>query len=180
MTLGQWNIFSTMCTWNTMTVYKKQFEIPDHHRPFLEESLAVWLKMGVVQKSDSLSNSPVFCEPKKDGMVWELCKTFANSTKNHTWTKTQWRPNMRALETIANLNQQSFLLLTSHPDFGKCLYTKSQKEFTLMTGRYTLSFMKNICQHKEEVLQWVTDNNMKVNLAKSHLGSQKLHTWVSD
>jgi hypothetical protein len=48
-------------------VFRKQFKIPDAHGPFLEESLANWLKLGVVQKSDSLYNSPVFCVPKKGG-----------------------------------------------------------------------------------------------------------------
>ncbi len=48
-------------------IYMKQFEIPDAHRSFLEESLADWLKLGVVQKSDLRYNSPVFCVPKKGG-----------------------------------------------------------------------------------------------------------------
>ena len=52
-------------------VYRKQFKIPDAHRPFLEESLAEWLKLGVVQKSESLYNSPVFCVPQKEAMVSE-------------------------------------------------------------------------------------------------------------
>ena len=44
-------------------VYRNQFKIPDAQRPVLEESLAEWLKLGVVQKSDSLYNSPVFYVP---------------------------------------------------------------------------------------------------------------------
>ena len=46
-------------------VYRKQFKILDTHCPFLEESLADLLKLGVVEKSDSLCNSPIFCVPKK-------------------------------------------------------------------------------------------------------------------
>ena len=46
-------------------VDRKNFKIPDAQRPFLEESLAKWLKLGVAQKSDSLYNSPFFCVPKK-------------------------------------------------------------------------------------------------------------------
>ena len=48
-------------------MYRKQFKIPDAHKPFLEESSAEWLKLGVVQKSDRLYNSPLFCVPKKGG-----------------------------------------------------------------------------------------------------------------
>jgi hypothetical protein len=57
-------------------VYRKQFKIPDAHRPFLEESLAEWLKLGVVQKSDSLYNSPVFCVPKKGGNGYRIVQDF--------------------------------------------------------------------------------------------------------
>jgi phenylacetate-coenzyme A ligase PaaK-like adenylate-forming protein len=49
-------------------VYRKQFKIPDK-QPFLEESLAEWLKLIIAQKSDSLYNSPVFCVPKKEVVV---------------------------------------------------------------------------------------------------------------
>jgi hypothetical protein len=48
-------------------VYGKQFKIPDAHLPFLEESLVNWLKLCIVQKSESLYNSSVFCVPKKGG-----------------------------------------------------------------------------------------------------------------
>jgi hypothetical protein len=42
-------------------VYIKQFKIPDAHRPFLEESLADRLKLGIIQKSDSLHKSRFLC-----------------------------------------------------------------------------------------------------------------------
>jgi hypothetical protein len=54
-------------------VYRKQFKIAD---AFLEESLAEWLKLGVVQKSDSIYNSPVFCVPKKGGSGYRIVKDF--------------------------------------------------------------------------------------------------------
>jgi hypothetical protein len=47
-------------------VYREEFKIPEAHQPFLEESIADWLKLGIVQKPDSLYNSPVFCMPKKE------------------------------------------------------------------------------------------------------------------
>ncbi len=56
--------------------YRKQFKIPDAHRPFLEESLTEWLKLGVVQKSDALYNSPVFCVPKKGGNGYIIAQDF--------------------------------------------------------------------------------------------------------
>ena len=57
-------------------VYRKQFKITDAHRPFLEESLAEWLKLGVVQKLDSFYNSPLFCVPKKGGHGLRIIQYF--------------------------------------------------------------------------------------------------------
>jgi hypothetical protein len=56
--------------------FRKQFKIPDAHRPFLEESLADWLKLGIVQKSDSLYRSPVFCDPEKGGNEYRIVQDF--------------------------------------------------------------------------------------------------------
>jgi hypothetical protein len=53
-------------------VYKKQSHILDVYRTFLEESLADLLKLGVVQKSGLLYNSPVFCVPKKSGNGYRI------------------------------------------------------------------------------------------------------------
>jgi hypothetical protein len=58
------------------TIYQKQFKILDAHRPFLEELLAVWLKLGVVKKSVSLYKSPVFCVPKKGGNRYRIVQDF--------------------------------------------------------------------------------------------------------
>ncbi len=48
-------------------VYRKQFKIPEAHQNFIEATLDEWLKLGVVKRSNSLYNSPLFCVPKKQG-----------------------------------------------------------------------------------------------------------------
>ncbi len=45
-------------------VYRKQFKIPEAHQNFIEATLDEWLKLGVVKRSNSLYNSPLFCVPK--------------------------------------------------------------------------------------------------------------------
>jgi hypothetical protein len=73
---GVKNIFHKIHLKDNEPVYRKQFKILDAHRPFLEESLAEWLKLGVVKKSDSLYNSPVFCVPKKGGNEYRIVQDF--------------------------------------------------------------------------------------------------------
>jgi hypothetical protein len=72
------NFFHKIHLKDNKSVYRKQFKIPDAHRPFLEESLAEWLKLGVVQKSDSLYNSPVFWVPKREETDTESFRTSGN------------------------------------------------------------------------------------------------------
>ena len=50
-------------------IYRKQFKIPDSHREFLQNQVTDWLKLGIVSRTNSLYNSPVFCVPKKDGSL---------------------------------------------------------------------------------------------------------------
>jgi hypothetical protein len=46
-------------------VCKKQFKIPEAHQNFMESTLEEWLKLGVVKRSNSLYNCPLFCAPQK-------------------------------------------------------------------------------------------------------------------
>ncbi len=48
-------------------VYQKQFKILEARQTFIEATLDEWLKLGVVKRSNSLYNSPLFCVPKKQG-----------------------------------------------------------------------------------------------------------------
>jgi len=45
-------------------VYRKQFKIPEAHQTLIEATLDEWLKLGVVKRTNSLYNSPLFCVPK--------------------------------------------------------------------------------------------------------------------
>jgi hypothetical protein len=48
-------------------IFGKQFNLPEAHTQFIEQSLDEWLKLGVVRQSNSPYNSPIFCVPKKQG-----------------------------------------------------------------------------------------------------------------
>jgi len=46
-------------------IFRKQFNLPEAHTQFTRQSLVEWLKLGVVWKSNSPYNLPIFCVPKK-------------------------------------------------------------------------------------------------------------------
>ena len=57
-------------------VYRKQFKIPEAHQSFIEATLNEWLKLGVVKRTNSLYNSPLFCVPKKQRSRLAHCSRF--------------------------------------------------------------------------------------------------------
>ena len=60
------NFFHKIHLKDNEPVYPKQFKIPDAHRPFLEESLAEWLNIGVVAKIRfALQQSSILCPQKR-------------------------------------------------------------------------------------------------------------------
>jgi hypothetical protein len=48
-------------------VYIPQYRLPDTHKIKLEQQVDEWLKMGIIQPSNSKYNSPIFVVPKKNG-----------------------------------------------------------------------------------------------------------------
>ena len=61
-------------------VYRKQFKIPDAHNDFISKTINEWLKLGVVGRSQSMYNSPIFCVPKKNGYGLRIVQDSENST----------------------------------------------------------------------------------------------------
>jgi hypothetical protein len=67
---------------NDEPFYQKQFKIPKAHHQFIKQTLEEWLKLRVVQISDLLYNSPIFCVPKKQGQGLRIVKDFRELNQN--------------------------------------------------------------------------------------------------
>jgi hypothetical protein len=57
-------------------IYRKQFKLPKMHDQFIKQTLDERLKLGVVQKTRSPYNSPIFCVPKKQGQGLRIVQDF--------------------------------------------------------------------------------------------------------
>jgi hypothetical protein len=57
-------------------IFQKQFNLTEAHTQFIEQTLDEWLKLGVVRRSNSLYNSPIFCVPKKQGQGLRIVQDF--------------------------------------------------------------------------------------------------------
>jgi hypothetical protein len=89
-------------------VYRKQFQIPNAHKPFLEENITEWLKLGVIQRSQLLYNSPVFCVLKKDG-------------------------SLRIVQDFRELNKHSYMDKYSMKEINECIGDIGRAKSTIFT-----------------------------------------------
>ena len=70
------NFFHRIVLKDDGPVYRKQYQIPEAHTSFIEETLTEWLKLDVVRRSQSMYNSPTFCVPKKTGQGLHIVQDF--------------------------------------------------------------------------------------------------------
>ena len=66
---------------NTEPQYIKQFKIPDIHRVMLEQQVK-GLKLGIIQRSNSKYNIPVFVVPKKEPGQFRFVQVFCKLNQN--------------------------------------------------------------------------------------------------
>jgi hypothetical protein len=48
-------------------VFSHQFQLPADHLKLIQENVSGWLQAGIIERSRSLYNLPIFCVPKKEG-----------------------------------------------------------------------------------------------------------------
>ncbi len=97
-------------------VYWKQFKILEAHHHFIEPTLDEWLKLGVVKRSNSLYNSPIFCVPKKQGQGLRIVQDFRELNQSSHIDKYSMKEIMEWIGNIGRANSTIFTTL----DLASC------------------------------------------------------------
>jgi hypothetical protein len=105
-------------------VYVKQFKIPDAHREQIEKHMTEWLKLGVVQPSRSIFNSPIFFVAKKNGGLQLVQDFWALNAQTHT-DKYSMKDVSECIGEISRSGSTIFQPSTSLQDSGKCCSSPS-------------------------------------------------------
>ena len=113
-------------------VYRKQFKIPDAHKPFLEENVNEWLKLGVIQRSQSLYNSPVFCVPKKDGTL-RIVQDFRELNKHSYMDKYSMKEINECIGDIGKAKSTIFTTLDLTSGFWQMPLSEESRHTTAFT-----------------------------------------------
>ncbi len=118
---------------NEDLVYREQFKIPEAHHQFIEQTLEEWLKLGVVQRLDSLYNSPIFCVPKKQGQGLRIVQDFRELKQNLHIDKYSMKEITECIGDIGRANSKIFSTLDLTSGFWQMKLDKKSQPLTAFT-----------------------------------------------
>jgi len=118
---------------NDDPVYRKQFKIPEAHHHFIEQTLEEWLKLGVVRRSDSLYNSPIFCVPKKQGQGLRIVQDFRELNQNSHIDKYSMKEITECISDIGRANSAIFSTLDLTSGFWQMKLEEKSQPLTAFT-----------------------------------------------
>ena len=96
---------------NDDPVYRKQFKIPDAHSDFISQTIDDWLKLGVIRRSSSMYNSPIFCVPKKNGVGLRIVQDFRELNAHSHIDKYSMKEISECIGEIGRANSTIFTTL---------------------------------------------------------------------
>ena len=114
-------------------LYIKQFKIPDVHRKMLEEQVREWLKLGIIQRSNSKYNSPVFIVPKKEPGSFRFVQDFRQLNQNSLDDKYCMKDVNECIGEIGRAGSTIFSTLDLTSGFWQMPLSKSSQQYTAFT-----------------------------------------------
>ena len=115
---------------NNDPVYIKQFRIPDVHREIIEGQVKEWLKVGVIQKSNSKYNCPIFLVPKKDSGAFRIVQDFRKLNANSLVDKYSMRDVTECIAEIGKAESSIFSTLDLTSGFWQLPLDEKSRQYT--------------------------------------------------
>ena len=118
---------------DTEPLYIKQFKIPEIHRKMLESQVKEWLKLGIIQRSNSKYNSPVFVVPKKEPGQFRFVQDFRKLNQNSLDDKYCMKDVSECIGEIGRAGSTIFSTLDLTSGFWQMPLEKASREYTAFT-----------------------------------------------
>jgi hypothetical protein len=114
-------------------IFRKQFNLPEMHTRFIEQTLDKWLKLGVVRRSNSPYNSPIFCVPKKQGQGLRIVQDFQQLNQHSHIDKYSMKWINECLGDIGRANSSIFSTLDLTSGFWQMKLEPDSQPLTAFT-----------------------------------------------
>ncbi len=100
---------------------------------FIEATLDEWLKLGVVKRTNSLYNSPVFCVPKKQGQGLRIVQDFRELNNHSHIDKYSMKEITECIGDIGRANSTIFSTLDLTSGFWQMQLDEKSQPLTAFT-----------------------------------------------
>ena len=114
-------------------IFRKQFNPPEPHTQFIEQTLDEWLKLGVVRQSNSPYNSPIFCVPKKQGQGLRIVQDFRQLNQHSQIDKYSMKEINELIQDIGRANLSIFMTLDLTSGFWQMKLEPESQPLTAFT-----------------------------------------------
>jgi hypothetical protein len=100
---------------------------------FIEQTLDEWLKLGVVKRSNSLYNSPIFCVPKKQSQGLRIVQDFRELNQNSHIDKYSMKEITECIGDIGRADSTIFTTLDLTSGFWQMQLDEDSQKLTAFT-----------------------------------------------
>ena len=114
-------------------VYQPQFPLKPDHQAFIENTLEDWLKLGVVRKTRSLYNSPIFCVPKKNGQGLRIVQDFRGLNAKTKMDKYSMKEISECISDIGRAGSRIFTTIDLTSGFWQMPIDERDSHLTAFT-----------------------------------------------
>ena len=113
--------------------YKGQFRLAFDQLQLIKDNVVGWLKAGLIERSNSKFNSPVFCVPKKEGQGLRVVLDYRQLNHKSIPDKYSIRTIDQCLEEIGQANSKIFSCLDLTNGFWQLSLAENARPYTSFT-----------------------------------------------
>jgi hypothetical protein len=114
-------------------VFSPQFRLPAEHLKLIQENVAGWLQAGIIERSRSPYNSPIFCVPKKEGQGLRCVLNYRRVNASSFSDRYALRTIDECLETVGRAGNKVYSALDCSSAFWQLKLRPSELSFTAFT-----------------------------------------------
>ena len=114
-------------------VYTQQFRLPHEHLKVIKDNVMSWLKVGIIEKSNSKFNSPIFCVPKKGGNELRVVLDYRKLNMKSLPDKYSIRTIDDCITTVGHAESRVFSCLDLTSGFWQMTLEPNSRKFTAFT-----------------------------------------------
>jgi hypothetical protein len=114
-------------------VFSPQFRLLAEHLKLIQENVAGWLQAGIIERSRSPYNSPIFCVPKKEGQGLRCVLDYRRVNALSFSDRYALRTIDECLETVGRAGSKVYSALDCSSTFWQLELRPSDRPFTAFT-----------------------------------------------